>query len=84
MQKANQWRTMVITLPGDLLQVDIDGQRVTSFDSESQDLPARHQWTEPKRDSKRPQAGYLRLQNHDPSDMVHFKEVSVRPLEKRP
>jgi hypothetical protein len=24
--------------------------------------------------------GYLGLQNHDPGDVVTFKEVSVRPL----
>jgi len=35
---------------------------------------------EPKREPKRPEAGYIGLQNHDPGDIVWFKEVSVRPL----
>lgn len=78
--KAGEWRTMIITLAGERILVDLDGQRVTSFDPGSPDLPARKQWFEPKREPKRPVAGYLGLQNHDPGDMVWFKEVSVRPL----
>ena len=31
-------------------------------------------------EAKRPLAGYIGLQNHDPGDVVFFKEVSVRPL----
>ena len=38
------------------------------------------EWFEPKREPKRPVAGYIGLQNHDPGDVVWFKEVSVRPL----
>lgn len=78
--KAGEWRTMIITLAGERILVDLDGQRVTSFDAGSPDLPPRKQWHEPKREHKRPVAGYLGLQNHDPGDIVWFKEVSVRPL----
>ena len=46
------------------------------------DVPADRKWFEPKREPKRPTAGYLGLQNHDPGDVVFFREVSVRPLEK--
>jgi len=60
--------------------VDLDGQRVTSLDTASPDLPARKQWHEPKREPKRPEVGYIGLQNHDPGDVVWFKEVSVRSL----
>lgn len=74
------WRTMVITLKGDDILVDVDGQRVTTFDPASSKNPPRKNWYEPKRDAKRPRAGYLGLQNHDPGDVVDFKEVSVRPL----
>jgi hypothetical protein len=73
------WRTMVITLDGSRVMVDIDGQRVSSFDSDRIEPPAKRRWTEPKLDQKRPQVGYLGLQNHDPGDVVYFKEVSVRP-----
>jgi hypothetical protein len=78
--KPGEWRTMIITLAGDRISVDLDGQRVTDFDPKSTSIPARKNWPEPKREPKRPAAGYLGLQNHDPGDIVWFKEVSVRPL----
>lgn len=77
---ADGWRTMVITLKGNLIDVDVDGKRVCSFDSETTSLPKRKQYWEPKRENKRPQTGYIGLQNHGPGDVVWFKEVSVRPL----
>jgi len=77
---AGEWKTMIITLAGERVDVDLDGEGVTTFDPKSSDLPPRKQWHEPKREPKRPQAGYLGLQNHDPGDVVWFKEVSVRPL----
>jgi hypothetical protein len=79
-KKPGEWRTMIITLAREKIFVDLDGQRVTTFDPASRDLPPRKQWHEPKREPKRPEAGYLGLQNHDPGDIVWFKEVSVRPL----
>jgi 3-keto-disaccharide hydrolase len=75
-----EWKEMVITLKGERVLVDIDGKRVATFDPEGKDVPADRQWFEPKREPKRPTAGYLGLQNHDPGDVVYFKEVSVRPL----
>jgi hypothetical protein len=79
-KKAGEWRTMIITLAGETISVDLDGKRITNFDAASSDLPARKQWHEPKREPKRPQSGYIGLQNHDPGDIVWFKEVSIRPL----
>jgi predicted amidohydrolase len=81
--KAGEWRTMVITLEGERVLVEIDGQRVTSFDPHSPEVPDRKNWTEPKRDAARPRSGYFGLQNHDPGDVVDFREVSVRPLPAR-
>ena len=74
------WREMVISLEGNKVLVDIDNKRVTTFDPDSKDIPAERQWYEPKREPKRPTAGYIGLQTHDPGDVVYFKEVSVRPL----
>jgi hypothetical protein len=71
---------MIVTLAGNRVFVDLDGQRITSFDPASPDLPPRKQWHEPKREPKRPEAGYIGLQNHDPGDIVWFKEIGVRPL----
>jgi hypothetical protein len=74
------WRTMIITLAGEKVTVDVDGKRVSSFDATAGDVPERKEWYEPKREPKRPTQGYIGLQNHDPGDVVWFKEVSVRPL----
>jgi hypothetical protein len=79
-KKPGEWTTMLITLDGDRISVDLDGQRSTNFDSASTDIPPRKQWHEPKREPKRPRKGYIGLQNHDPGDVVWFKEISVRPL----
>jgi hypothetical protein len=83
-KEPSDWKTMVITLKGDLILVDIDGKRVTNFDPEGRDVPRERKWYEPKREPKRPTAGYIGLQNHDPGDVVYFKEVSVRPLGEVP
>src|SRR5205823_7079375 len=64
-----EWKTMIITLEGSRIFVDLDGQRITKFDSANSDVPARKQWHEPKREPKRPEAGYIGLQNHDPGDI---------------
>jgi hypothetical protein len=77
-----EWKTMTITLQGNLVLVDIDGKRVTRFDPQGKDVPPDRQWYEPKREPKRPTKGYLGLQNHDPGDVVWFKEISVRAAER--
>jgi len=79
-RKAGEWRTMIITLAGEQIFVDLDGQPTTTFDPRSPNLPPQKQWYEPKREPKRLEAGYIGLQNHDPGDVVWFKEVSVRAL----
>lgn len=79
-EKPGEWRTMVITLAGERISANLDGQPVSNLDLSSPNLPPRKQWHEPKREPKRPQVGYIGLQNHDPGDVVWFKEVSVRPL----
>jgi hypothetical protein len=76
------WRTMVITLDGNVVKVELDGKSLTTFDPASKDLPPRKEWYEPKREPKRPTSGYIGLQTHDPADVVWFKEVSVRGLRK--
>lgn len=73
---------MIITLSGNRIFVDLDGQRITSFDPDSPDVPPNRQWFEPKREPKRPEVGYIGLQNHDPGDIVWFREISVRPLRR--
>ena len=41
-------------------------------------------WFEPTREPKRPKTGFIGLQNHDPGDIVYFKEVSVRAQDGAP
>lgn len=77
---ASERKTMIITLAANRIYADLDGQRITNFDPEGPDVPQKRQWFEPKREPKRPQIGYIGLQNHDPGDIVWFKEVSVRRL----
>lgn len=78
--KPGEWRTMIITLQETKIDVSLGGKPVAKFDSAAKDLPPRKQWHEPKRDAARPASGYIGLQNHDPGDVVFFKEVAVRPL----
>jgi len=80
--RPGEWQTLVITLDGTRISVELDGKKVSSLDTGSKDLPARKAWHEPKREPKRPAVGYIGLQNHDPGDEVWFKEVSVKPLRK--
>jgi 3-keto-disaccharide hydrolase len=83
-QQPADWKTMVITLKGNLVLVDVDGQRITSFDPDSKGVPSERKWFEPKREPKRPQSGFIGLQNHDPGDIVYFREVSIRSLQDAP
>ena len=75
-----EWRTMIIRLEGERVIVDVDGKTVTNFDAAASNLPPRKSWSEPIREIKRPTHGYIGLQNHDPGDVVWFKEVAVRSL----
>jgi len=77
------WRTMIITLDGPKVKVEVDGKAISEFNSSKPGVAPRKQWYEPKREPVRPEAGFIGLQNHDPSDVVYYKEVSVRPLPKR-
>ncbi len=75
-----EWRTMIITLEGERIRVEVDGTSVSNFDANSTKQPPRKSWSEPIREIKRPTHGYIGLQNHDPGDVVWFKEVAVRSL----
>jgi hypothetical protein len=45
-------------------------------------VPERKKEFEPER-GPRPKIGYIALQNHDPSAVVSFKEISVVPLKTK-
>ena len=75
-----EWKTMIITLSDNHIVVDLEGRQITDFDPASPSVPREREWFEPKREPERPKTGYIGLQNHDPGDVVWFKEIGVRPL----
>jgi len=75
-----QWNTFEITLDGEHTIVEVNGEKVTDY-TEGDPVPERIFDFEPYR-GKRPEYGYIGMQNHSDNDIVFFKEVSVKPLEK--
>lgn len=75
-----QWNTMEITLDGDRTIVYVNGEKVTDY-KEGDPVPERKFDFEPYH-GRRPVSGYIGLQNHGESDVVYFKEVAVKPLQK--
>ena len=73
-----EWNTMLITLDGPHTVVVVNGVKVTDY-TEGQPVPERKFDFEPER-GRRPNEGYMGLQNHSDNDIVFFKEVSVQPL----
>jgi hypothetical protein len=75
-----EWNTTEITLDGDRTIVHVNGVKVTDY-VEGQDVPERTKDYEPAR-GRRPDYGYIGLQNHSDKDIVYYKEVSFKSLEK--
>lgn len=75
-----EWNTMEITLDGPRTIVLVNGVKVTDF-MEGQPVPAKKFDFEPFR-GPRPLKGYFGLQNHSDNDIVFFKEVAIKPLQK--
>ena len=73
-----EWNTMEITLDGPHTVVTLNGVKVTDY-TEGQPVPPKKKRYEPDR-GRRPNEGYIGLQNHSSEDIVYFKEVAVRPL----
>jgi hypothetical protein len=76
-----EWNTMEITLDGPHTIVYVNGQKVTDY-KEGDPVPERKFDFEPFR-GRRPNEGYMGLQNHGNDDIVYFKEVSVKPLARK-
>ena len=75
-----EWNTMEITLDGPRTIVFVNGVKVTDY-TEGQPVPERKFGFEPER-GRRPDDGYIGLQNHSEKDVVFFKEVSWKKLKK--
>jgi hypothetical protein len=75
-----EWNTMDITLDGPRTIVFLNGVKVTDY-TEGDPVPPRKFDFEPHL-GPRPLEGYIGLQNHSDTDVVYFKEVSVKKLKK--
>lgn len=75
-----EWNTMEITLDGPRTIVYLNGVKVTDF-KEGDPVPERKFDFEPQR-GLRPNIGYIGIQNHSDKDVVFFKEIAVKPLNK--
>jgi hypothetical protein len=71
---------MEITLDGPHTIVVLNGVKVTDY-TEGEPVPERKFDFEPQR-GPRPIEGYIGLQNHSDHDIVFFKEVAVKMLNK--
>jgi len=79
-ENLDEWNTMEVTLEGDRTVVKVNGLLVTDF-REGQPVPPKKEEWEPDR-GPRPLRGYIGLQNHGAGDVVYFREVSVRSLQR--
>jgi 3-keto-disaccharide hydrolase len=75
-----EWNTMEITLDGPHTIVSVNGVKVTDY-TEGQPVPPKKFQFEPER-GRRPDCGYIGLQNHSDKDIVFFKTVEYKPLKK--
>jgi hypothetical protein len=75
-----QWNTMEITIDGPHTVVMVNGEKVTDY-TEGDPVPEKKFCFEPQR-GRRPLIGWFGLQNHSDNDVVFFKEVAIKPLQK--
>jgi len=73
-----EWNTMIITIDGAHTAVELNGSKVTDY-TEGDPVPERKFDFEPER-GRRPDEGWIGLQNHSDNDIVFFKEVSIQSL----
>ncbi len=75
-----EWNTFEITLDGDRAIVVLNGVKVTDFKEGDPVSPRKFDF-EPYH-GPRPEYGYISMQNHGKRDVVFFKEIAVKSLEK--
>ena len=76
-----EWNTFEITLDGDRTTVVLNGVKVTDY-MEGDPVPQRKFDFEPY-PGRRPEYGFIGMQNHGEHDVVFFKEVAVKSLENK-
>lgn len=78
--KPNQWNTLEIILDGTKTIITMNGAKITEF-TEGDTVPPKKE-NEPER-TPRPADGYIGLQNNGDTDVVYFREISIRPIDKK-
>jgi Domain of Unknown Function (DUF1080) len=75
-----EWNTMEITMDGPRTIVVLNDVKITDF-TEGDPVPPKKLDFEPER-GPRPLEGYIGLQNHSRHDVVYFKEIAVKGIER--
>lgn len=75
---VGEWNTLEITLDGPRTVVYLNGVKTTEY-TQGDPEPPKVDEGEPDR-GRRPDFGYLGLQNHNEGSVVYFREVAVQPL----
>jgi hypothetical protein len=78
LKPTGEWNTLEITIDGPHTLVYLNKVKVTDF-REGQPAPPKHPGSIDPDRGRRPETGYIGLQNH-PGSEVYFKEVSVEAL----
>lgn len=73
-----EWNTMEITLDGPRTVVTLNGVKTTEY-TQGDPEPPRKDSGEPAL-GRRPDSGYVGLQNHNKESVIYFREVAVKPL----
>ncbi len=77
-KKAGEWNTLEITLDGPRTVVFLNGVKVTQF-TQGDPEPPKADEGEPDR-GRRPDTGYIGLQNHDEKSIIYFREVAIQAI----
>lgn len=77
---VREWNTMEITLDGERTIVHVNGEKVTDH-REGEPVAKKKNEGEPDR-GRRARQGYIGLQNHGEDDLVYFREISVKRMQR--
>jgi len=80
-KKPGEWNKLEITLDGPRTIVFLNDMKVTDY-KEGDPVPPKIRGFEPDR-GPRPLSGYIGIQNHDSLSTAYFKEISIKPINRK-
>jgi len=80
-KKPGEWNELEITLDGPRTIVFLNDVKVTDYKEGDSVLP-KTRWFEPDR-GPRPLSGYIGIQNHDSLSIAWFKEIAIKPINRK-